>query len=377
MDSFVLKVPKHEKLTAFLKECFTEEEANLLTNFKAPMVETLSAKRLARRAGISEEKTTEIMDRLAKRGVVMREVLGKKGKKMYSLMTFFPGLYEFFFVAHKEHTPEENKRAAEFYEEYYNSIYHKEIGASKFPFHRILPSSTPVESVKKLEINEKVNSKQEILPFEVVSEYISTSTHIAVTLCQCRYHNEILGKKVCDNEIEDTCLALGIAADFLIKMGHGRLINKEEAMDILKKCEKKGLVHTTMNVEKGQDSLFICNCCPDCCVVLRELAKFENPLTYAISNFKPIFNLESCKKCGICVEICPLNALELSEIKNGKILNFNNEKCIGCGLCVSNCPHEAIKLEKIREQIPAKDLVDLFVKLMELGSLEIEYYIMH
>ena len=363
MDSFVLKVPKHEKLTEFLKICFTEEEASLLTHFKAPMIETLSAKKLARRAGLPEEKVTEIMERLAKRGVVMREVVGKKEKKMYSLMTFFPGLYEFFFVAHKEHTPEENRNAAEFYEEYYNSIYHKEVGASKFPFHRVLASSEPVEDVKQLEINENIEPKQHILPFEVVSDFIESSHRFAITMCQCRYHNELLGKKECDMEIEETCLALGIAADFLIKMGHGRLINKQKAMEILRKCEKKGMVHTTMNVQAGQDSLFICNCCADCCVVLRELSKYENPLTYAISNFKPKFDLETCKQCGVCVKICPLNALELIETKDGQKLNFNEEKCFGCGLCASNCPHDAVKLEKIRDQVPAESLGDLFVKV--------------
>ncbi|NHI94711.1 MAG: 4Fe-4S dicluster domain-containing protein [Candidatus Lokiarchaeota archaeon] len=363
MNKFVLKVPKHEKLTDFLKECFTVEEAELLTHFTAPMIETLSAKKLAQRANLPEEKVTEMMEQLAKRGVVMREVVGKKEKKMYSLMTFFPGLYEFFFVAHKEHTPEQNKRAAEFYEEYYNSIYHKEVGASEFPFHRVLPSSAPVEHVKKLNINENIEPKQEILPFEVVSDYIATSSRIGITMCQCRFHNDLLGRKECDKQIDETCLALGIAADFLIKMGHGRLISKEEAMDILKKCEENGMVHTTMNVRSGQDSLFICNCCPDCCVVLRELSKYENPLTYAISNFKPIFNLESCKKCGTCVKICPLNALELIETKDGKMLNFNEEKCFGCGLCASSCPHDAVKLEKIRDQIPAESLGDLLVKV--------------
>ena len=189
MNQFVLKVPKHEKLIVFLKECFSEGEAKLLTHFKSPLIETLSAKKLAKRASMAEEKVSEMMERLAKRGVVMREVVGKKGKILYRLMTFFPGLYEFFFVAHKERPQEANVRAAEAYEEYYNSVYHKEIGATKFPFHRVLPSSDLTENVKKLEINENIEARQEILPFEVVSDYIASSEHIGIIMCQCRLHN--------------------------------------------------------------------------------------------------------------------------------------------------------------------------------------------
>jgi len=360
MNGFVLKVPKHEKFTAFLKECFSEEEAKLLTNFRSPMMETMTAKKLARKANLPEEQVSEMMERLAKRGVVMREVKKKTGKILYRLMTFFPGLYEFFFVAHKEHPQESNIRAAKAYEEYYDSVYHGEIGATQFPFHRILPSSDLPETVKKIEINEDLEAKQEVLPFEVVSDYISSSERISIIMCQCRLHNEMIGKKNCDKEIEETCMALGMSADFLVGMGHGRYIEKEEAMDILRKCEKNGMVHTTMNVQKGQDSLFICNCCPDCCVVLRELAQYENPLAYAISNFKPEFSHEECKSCGICVKMCPLTALTLEE---GKELQFNVSKCIGCGLCASNCPHEAIKLVKIRDQVPAENLGELLLKV--------------
>ncbi len=359
MDTFVLKVPKHEKLTAFLKECFSEEEAKLLTHFKAPMIESMTAKKLAKKANLPEEKVSEMMERLAKRGVVMRQIK-KSGNNSYSLMTFFPGLYEFFFVAHKEHPQEANMRAAEAYEEYYNSIYHKEIGATKFPFHRVLPSSDLAENIKKIEINENIEAKQEVLPFEVVSDYIASSERIGIIMCQCRLHNEMLGRKNCDMEIEETCMALGMAADYLIGMGHGRYISKEEAMDILKKCEKRGMVHTTMNVQKGQDSLFICNCCPDCCVVLRELATYENPLTYAISNFKPEFDLDACKACGVCVKMCALSALSLTEDKE---LQFTETKCIGCGICASNCPQKAIKLVKIRDQVPAENLGELLVKV--------------
>lgn len=49
-----------------------------------------------------------------------------------------------------------------------------------------------------------------------------------------------------------------------------------------------------------------------------------------------------CKGCGICVEFCPKDVLEL---KDGKIHIKDIESCIKCGLCELRCPDYAIYLE--------------------------------
>ncbi len=41
-----------------------------------------------------------------------------------------------------------------------------------------------------------------------------------------------------------------------------------------------------------------------------------------------------CKGCGICVEKCPIEAIELE----GELSVTNNDKCIGCGICSHHCP---------------------------------------
>ncbi|WP_244270474.1 4Fe-4S binding protein [Proteiniborus ethanoligenes] len=51
--------------------------------------------------------------------------------------------------------------------------------------------------------------------------------------------------------------------------------------------------------------------------------------------------VEWCKGCGICVEFCPKNVLEL---KQGKINIKNLEACIKCGQCELRCPDYAIYL---------------------------------
>lgn len=50
-----------------------------------------------------------------------------------------------------------------------------------------------------------------------------------------------------------------------------------------------------------------------------------------------------CTNCGMCVSICPADAIEMDR-KTWKV-HFHYEKCIACGLCVSSCPPEAMKLK--------------------------------
>ena len=63
------------------------------------------------------------------------------------------------------------------------------------------------------------------------------------------------------------------------------------------------------------------------------------------------FNQERCKGCGLCVEACPLNIVELDSTKiNSKGYNPANviemEKCIGCTNCATMCPDEVIEVER-------------------------------
>jgi len=47
-----------------------------------------------------------------------------------------------------------------------------------------------------------------------------------------------------------------------------------------------------------------------------------------------------CGYCGMCVSVCPVNALELVEMW----LEVKNEDCVDCGTCVKVCPVGALKV---------------------------------
>jgi NAD-dependent dihydropyrimidine dehydrogenase PreA subunit len=56
---------------------------------------------------------------------------------------------------------------------------------------------------------------------------------------------------------------------------------------------------------------------------------------YANISWNPVF----CKRCDICVEICPKDTLVL---RNDAIIEEDN--CILCGLCERYCPDLAIEM---------------------------------
>ncbi len=59
--------------------------------------------------------------------------------------------------------------------------------------------------------------------------------------------------------------------------------------------------------------------------------------------YQIIIDLEKCQGCGECVDICPMDVLEM---KDEKATVVDLEECAGCLSCVESCPEEAIEVNE-------------------------------
>jgi 2-oxoglutarate ferredoxin oxidoreductase subunit delta len=68
---------------------------------------------------------------------------------------------------------------------------------------------------------------------------------------------------------------------------------------------------------------------------------------------KVIVNYAWCKKCHICIGLCPSKVFTSDEF--GAPIISSPEKCTNCGLCVLRCPEFTIKLEPLTDGQPAQE----------------------
>jgi len=69
-----------------------------------------------------------------------------------------------------------------------------------------------------------------------------------------------------------------------------------------------------------------------------------------INNFAQVIKSEACRKCNICMRICPTGALEWVDGQDTAELLFYPRKCIACGRC-EVCPESSIKMAPITSEI--------------------------
>lgn len=73
--------------------------------------------------------------------------------------------------------------------------------------------------------------------------------------------------------------------------------------------------------------------------------------------YKHTVDIERCKGCGLCVEVCPKHVLEISGEINTKgyypVYQARPENCVFCSTCCIMCPDVAITITEIAEGLAA------------------------
>jgi heterodisulfide reductase subunit A len=108
-------------------------------------------------------------------------------------------------------------------------------------------------------------------------------------------------------------------------------------------------------VETSVGGVFLAGCCqgpkdiPDTVSQAKGAAAAAAvPLAQGKVKIEPLIsevNPEKCSGCGICMPLCPYNAISLKENESGKLkASIEVTSCKGCGVCMAACPSQAIVL---------------------------------
>jgi len=281
------------------------------------------------------EEVEIILEALADKGLCGA---GKMGDTtFYGCLPFAPGIFEFQFM--RGTNTSKDKKLARLIHDYKAAL-----DAAKGPQKVTFPTT------RVISVDRKIQAGNTIHTYDQVASYIGKYEPLAVSTCYCRHEAKLIDENDDCGKPNEVCMQFGIAAQFVTDRGFGRKISQEEAIDILKKSEKAGLVHSTIN---RQEIDWLCNCCNDHCVILQKTLAQPKPGIALNSGFQPVRNSELCKACEICIERCPPTALTMGEDDVPKV---DLDRCIGCGICASGCPEEAVTLvERPGYQVPPLD----------------------
>ncbi len=297
------------KELALLRQLFTGEEARYylaLTRALEP-VEVIAA-----RLGIPGEEAGAVLARMCGKGHVFPKMV--EGRPFYAAAPFMHGFFE-----HQVYRKDPDPELPKLMEDY--------IMGGFIPKSRAL-RVVPVEV--------ELSDRKSVLPYDNVRAIIMSKERIGLFECACNHHVKALGSKC--GKPSEVCIAFDFYAEYPIERGFGRWITREEALGVLELAREQGLVHQAGGDSRNVEC--ICNCCADCCGILRMLARLPNPGRYLSSNYTPVFDNGSCTACGVCADRCPMKAIAV-----GDAVDINRERCIGCGICVTGCPAGAVAME--------------------------------
>ena len=74
------------------------------------------------------------------------------------------------------------------------------------------------------------------------------------------------------------------------------------------------------------------------------VVKGGTSLNYKTGNWRdqrPLIDQEICKKCNVCKDVCPDDAVKVVEDDQYEI---DYDFCKGCGICAYECKAEAIQI---------------------------------
>jgi ferredoxin len=293
-----------------LRRLFTPKEAELALHLTVVPEE---AQIIAQKTKRPLEETARRLEDMAGKGLIYRRGYPDRPPK-FSAQQYVIGIWEY-------HVNDLDPQLIRDMEEYIPTLLNIDVW-KKAPQLRTVP------------VGESIPVQHNILAHEKAENLVGAHKKFLVAPCICRRERRMVGEG-CDKP-EEACLILGRATDYYKHNNIGREISRDEALALLKEADRTGLVLQPSNSQRIAN---ICMCCGCCCAVLRTIKKHPQPSSIVSSPYRASHSSEGCTACGVCVDRCPMEAIEL----DGEIL-FHEDHCIGCGLCVTTCPTESLVL---------------------------------
>jgi len=326
-----------------LRRMFSPEDAALMVHLTLLPED---ARVIARRAGLPVEEASARLERMNQKGLLYS--MAEAGKPTrYIVQQFAIGFWE-------GQVNRLDPDLARDCEDYLRTFGDPEVWR-KMPQLRTIP------------VGVSLTVSTTVLPYEAAETIVRRQNKFAVANCVCRQQHHLIGHD-CGKPME-TCLAFGGVAEHYIRVGRGREIGLDEALNLLHQAEAAGLVLQPTN---DRDPVAMCMCCGCCCAALGLIKRHPHPASVASSPFVAHHHPETCIGCGACEGRCQMDAIVL---KDG-IAALNPDRCIGCGLCVSTCPSNSLELrrkpENVQPYVP-HNMVEAYVRLSasrgQVGSL--------
>lgn len=342
-------VPQNGALQKLLRELFSVAEAKALKAIPVNPVplQYNSLQQIAAASDLTLKQLELILDGIVDRGLIFagNTAAGEKG---YAIPINGYGFSQVFYW--KGQKDEQTCRLAELesdraLRDARMSLYVSDVDKTKA--WRYIPLSASVDP-----------QWQNVYPTETIERVIQQANKFALVHCTCRIIYEIKKGKSCGHST-DVCIKMDELAASVIRGGLGREISRDEALEVIKKAAAEGLVHFTDNTEA--EIKHICNCCGCACWNVGAIKKRIVPRDMLMATyFLRETDQGECCGCACCVEICPVDAVEMEK----GVAKVDRDWCIGCGVCMPCCPTKAIKIiEKSNTPIRTKNLTELYTRL--------------